>query len=111
MDALRSENMELKRILNDHKIEYRVPEIIKHTESHSDAVEVVPEANDAERDNLLKTKTELSATQNDLQEANSRILTLTSELDQTRNHCQTLKEVNRITKQLISIREDEVLQV
>lgn len=60
---------------------------------------------------MVRMRREMSRTQVDLQEANAQLLEQTAELQKVRNHCQALKDVNRIIKELIGIRDQELTQV
>lgn len=127
MDALRTENQFLKELLQIHNIECPpleeitadLPEMVSPemdtVAEESIVVEAVqPKPCDRceqSESEVLRLKKELSQTQDDLQEANSQILSQTTELQKVRNHCQALKDVNRIIKELIGIRDQELAQV
>lgn len=54
---------------------------------------------------------ELGNVYHDLQLANAEILSLTEELDVTKNQVISLKEVQIVSKQMLELREDQVTQV
>lgn len=126
MDVLRTENQFLKDLLQMHNIECPPLEEITgsmdvvddssaaHSESEESDVasEAKPCGNcESLESELARTKRELSRTQNDLQEANGQLVEQTTEVQKIRNHCQALKDVNRIIKELIGIRDQELSQV
>lgn len=129
MDALRTENQFLKELLQMHNID--CPPLEEITLS-VDLLDQAPLPTDDSCESVLRVadlepkpcakceslesemvlmKKDLSETQKDLQEANSQILSQTTELQKVANHCQALKDVNRIIKELIGIRDQELAQV
>lgn len=129
MDVLRTENQFLKELLQVHNIdcppleEITVPQDLPdHAQINSEDSAIDMAEGDSEyqptcgkcedlESEFARTKRELSRTQNDLQEANGQLLEQTTELQKIRNHCQALKDVNRIIKELIGIRDEELTQV
>lgn len=130
MDALRTENQFLKELLQMHNIECPPLEEItvavdlldqgasQIDSSESDSVLLVSDLEpkpcgkcESLESEIVLMKKDLSETQKDLQEANSQILSQTTELQKVSNHCQALKDVNRIIKELIGIRDQELAQV
>ena len=63
------------------------------------------------RHNEIALKTELANCQLSLQLANADVLSLTSELDVTRKQVVSLKEVIGVSKQMVEIRENQLVQV
>lgn len=59
----------------------------------------------------IKIKSEMAELQHNLQAANAENLTVTSELHATRDHVRSLKAVIVATKEMLSIREEQVNQV
>lgn len=127
MEALRTENQFLKELLQLHNIECPPLEEITATEpeTESQVADVIVKEDQGPQDaepkscdrcersegEVLRLKKELSQTQGDLQDANGQILSQTTELQKVQNHCQALKDVNRIIKELIGIRDQELSQV
>lgn len=128
MDVLRTENQFLKDLLLMHNIECPPLEEITGSVDVTDDSALNSDSLEEEdamgqsatrlclncetlESDLVRVKRELSRTQNDLQEANGQLLEQTSELQKIRNHCQALKDVNRIIKELIGIRDQELTQV
>lgn len=119
----------MKDLLDMHNIEcpplseITVPrDVPDNIETCSDEEEEVPEVQlvvepkpcekcESLESEIVGIKRELSRTQSDLQEVNSQYLEQTTELQKVRNHCQALKDVNRIIKELIGIRDQELTQV
>ena len=128
MDNLRTENQFLRDLLQLHSIECPpLSEITGEQPQGSSTSEDVPSLDEEEQEvaqektpcekceslesDLATIKKELSRTQSDLQEANGQLVEQTEDLQKTRNHCQALKDVNRIIKELIGIRDQELTQV
>lgn len=118
MSNLRTQNDVLKKIIEDNNLNHLIVDlhldsenvIVDEVDNSSDLAEGETQPEVAESE-IVRLRRELSDTQLDLQTANGDLLSLRDELDKTRTHCQTLKEVNRITKELVQIRDQEAVQV
>lgn len=81
-----------------------------HVFNNVEAIDDIDSGTRAIRPNIA-LQTQLADVQMSLQSANSEILLLTSELTASRKQVQTLKDVIKASKDMISIREVEVEQV
>lgn len=123
MDALRTENQFLKELLQIHNIEcpplerlsqsVEIPEEDPQEDAACGSVdeEKACQKCEALESEIIRMKKDLSETHNSLQEANGELLSKTTELQKVTSHCQALKDVNRIIKELIGIRDQELTQV
>lgn len=107
-----AEEKEITKQLNEDRNKENLCQIcnsIYKSLEHNDESSV--EANGESKVSSITLRSQLAELQFSLQNANAEILTLTSELEATRKQAKSLKEVIAASKEIIEIRETELIQV